>query len=75
MTFSSLRVKPEDKQLFEKIAKKYERKHYLLFQQMVVYFKKTGFDPSLHEVKEVRAEMKELKNTVISFIRRQEKEI
>tara|TARA_R110000868_G_scaffold155459_2_gene381890 strand:+ start:190 stop:735 length:546 start_codon:yes stop_codon:yes gene_type:complete len=75
MSFDHLRIKKEDKQLFEELATKWDRKYSKLFGQMVTYFKKTGYDPMEHEQKEVQNEMGKLNKTLISFIREQEKNI
>ena len=75
MSFINLKIKADDKKILDKLATKWDRPLWKLFHQMVTYFDKTGYDPSQQEEKEVRKELDKFRSTIISFIRKQEKDI
>lgn len=60
-------------EMLERFGKNEKRYGYQLFQQMMGYFQKTGYDPA-EEFETPAAEMKKLRNTLVSFIRKQEKD-
>ena len=75
MTFQNLKIKQKDKPIIDKLAEKWDRPLWKIVHQMANYFHKTGYDPSMVEEKEVRKELDKFKSTIISFIRKQEKDI
>jgi len=75
MTFINLKIKEADKATIDRLAKKWDCPLWKIFHQMSTYFDKTGYDPSMHEEKEVRKELDKFRSTIIGFIRKQEKDI
>ncbi len=58
---------------FKKLRKKLDRKGIVLIDQMVNFFMKNGYDPKDPELALPGEELKQLRNTLVSFIRTQEK--
>jgi hypothetical protein len=77
-SFSVLKIHSTSKKSFDDLLRKFSKNEkrygYQLFEQMVDFFQKTGQDPA-EEFETPAAEVKKLRNTLVSFIRRQEKEI
>jgi|GEM_PF-2083123 len=75
--FTVLKVLSTSKKSFDglltKLSKSEKRYGYQFFQQMVDFFQKTGYDPA-EEFETPAAEVKKLRNTLVSFIRKQEKD-
>jgi len=75
--FTVLKVLSTSKKSFDglltKLSKSEKRYGYQFFQQMVDFFQKTGYDPA-EEFESPAAEVKKLRNTLVSFIRKQEKD-
>lgn len=71
----NLKVRPEDKQNFEMLARKLDRPYWRLFADMANYFKRTGYDPADKAEDEVKQEMAKLRKTLVSFVRQQEQKI
>jgi len=65
--------KKDFEEMLERFGKHNKRYGYQLFQQMIGYFQKTGHDPA-EEFESPAAEVKKLRNTLVSFIRKQEKD-
>jgi len=68
-------VEPSAKKDFIKLCEKWNKKQVVLATQMVEYFKETGHNPLDTKVSAPAEEMKQLRNTLVSFIRTQETKI
>ena len=72
--YEVLRVKPEDKELFLKLTAKFKRKQIDLAGQMIRFFDQSGYDPLAQSFETPSEELKKLRDTLVSFIRTQEKQ-
>lgn len=66
---------PKTKTRLEKLAQKHTLSQVETIDQMTIFFEKTGFDPQNTEMDSPVMEVKKLRNTIVSFIRKQEKEM
>lgn len=73
--YDYIRVNATTKKGFVELAKKWNRKQILLAEQVVHFLKETGHDPLETTVNAPAEEMKQLRNTLVSFIRTQETKI
>lgn len=73
--YVSIRVNPAIKERFLKLSKKLGVGQLALVDKMTHYFVKTGLDPDMTEAESTSVEIKKLRETLISFIRNQEKTI
>lgn len=73
--YVNIKVKPDTKKAFIELCKKYERKQVMFAEQVFNYMKITGYDPADTEQVTPAEEIKKLRNTVVSFMRKQESEI
>ncbi len=71
--YEVLRVKPEDKKTFTDLTVKFRRKQVDLAGQMIQFFDQSGYDPLAGSFETPAEELKQLRNTLVSFIRTQEK--
>ena len=72
--YVSIWVEKEDREAFYSICKELKRKKKDMFKQMVHYFLEHEIDPQDAQVR-AEKELAKLRNTLVSFIRRQEKDI
>ena len=72
--YESIWVEKEDREAFYSICKELKRKKKDMFKQMVHYFLEHEIDPQDAQVR-AEKELAKLRNTLVSFIRRQEKDI
>lgn len=72
--YEVLRVHPEYKELLKTLVEKSDLNSQIEYvEKMILYFKETGLQPT--DRKEIITdELKNLRNTLVSFIRKQEKE-
>lgn len=70
--YTSLRVRKSTHEVLSKEAKKIDLSLIEYLDSMIFYFEKTGQDP--REITNIPDDVKKLKNQLISFIRKQEKE-
>jgi hypothetical protein len=73
--FVKINVKPETREKLNKLSKLHQRRMYIFLEQAVDFFDRTGFDPLQSDVESPAAEMKKLRNSLVSFIRKQEKDL
>jgi len=73
--FVKINVKPETREKLNKLSKLHQRRMYIFLEQVVDFFDRTGFDPLQSDVESPAAEMKKLRNSLVSFIRKQEKDL
>lgn len=73
--YVSIRVNPDIKERFIKLSKRLGVGQAVLVDKMIHYFVKTGLDPDMTEAESTSVEIKKLRETLISFIRNQEKSI
>jgi len=73
--FVKINVKPETREKLNKLSKLHQRRMYLFLEQAVDFFDRTGYDPLQSDVESPAAEMKKLRNSLVSFIRKQEKDL
>lgn len=73
--FVQIRGKNSTRDLLAKLSDKHGRKQYEFLDQTLQFFKETGFDPKETEFELPGAELKKLRNSLVSFIRKQEKDI
>lgn len=73
--YVSIRVNPDIKERFLKLSKRLGVGQLVLVDKMTHYFVKTGLDPDMTEAESTSVEIKKLRETLISFIRNQEKTI
>lgn len=72
--YVSIWVEKDDREAFYSICKQLKRKKKDMFKQMVHYFLEHEIDPQDAQVR-AEKELAKLRNTLVSFIRRQEKDI
>lgn len=72
--YVTISVSPKAKIIIERLAKKYEMTYIDFTESMVKYFDKTGVNPKDIQVLSVAEELKKFRDTIISFLRTQEKE-
>lgn len=72
--YETLNVNPKSKISIDKLAKKFEMSKVDLVEKMVFYFEKTGINPEDVKVLSVADELNKFRDTIISFIRKQEKD-
>ncbi len=72
--YITLNVSPKAKTVIERLAQKYEMTLLDFTESMVIYFDKTGVNPKDIKVLSVAEELKKFRDTIISFLRTQEKE-
>lgn len=72
--YGVIRVRTETKNVADKLAKKFSISLVDLFESSMDYFVITGIDPRDQIILAPADELKKLRNTLVSFIRQQEKE-
>jgi hypothetical protein len=72
--YSNVRVRPKTKAAADKLAEKYEMNLLDLYSSMVEYFEKTGVNPRDRVILSPAEELKKFRDTIISFMRKQEKD-
>ena len=72
--YVTISVSPKAKIIIERLAKKYELTIIDFTESMVKYFDKTGVNPRDIQVLSVAEELKKFRDTIISFLRTQEKD-
>ncbi len=70
--YETISVTPKAKTIIERLAKKYEMSLKDFTEAMAKYFDKTGTNPKDIKVLTVADELKKFKDSIISFIRKQE---
>ena len=73
--WKDIQVGAEVKQRFTALAERFSITQVDLMEAMVSFFESSGHDPRDSDMKTPAQEMRNLRNTLVSFIRRQEKEI
>lgn len=72
--YVTIQVKPDTKATIEKQAQKQDKKLVKYVGEMADYFDKTGLNPSDMVVLSPAEELKQFRSTIISFMRKQEKD-
>lgn len=72
--YETLNVKPQCKKSIDKLANKFDMSKVDFIDRMVFYFEKTGLNPQDVKVLSVAEELNKFRDTIISFIRKQEKD-
>lgn len=72
--YETVNVSPKCKIIIDSLANKFEMSKVDFVENMVIYFDKTGLNPLDVKVLTVSSELNQLRDTVISFIRKQEKD-
>ena len=72
--YQTLNVKPTTKKTIIRLAKKHELNLVDFVHAMGVYFDKTGVNPKDMKILSPAEELKKFRDTIISFMRKQEKE-
>lgn len=72
--YANIRVRPKTKNAADKLAEKYEMNLLDLYASMVEYFEKTGVHPKDRTVLSPAEELKKFRDTIVSFMRKQEKD-
>ncbi|MEM6768058.1 MAG: BfmA/BtgA family mobilization protein [Bacteroidota bacterium] len=70
-----IKGKRTSRTLLGELANQHHLKQYEFLDYALVFFKQTGHDPREAEISSPAEELKKLRNTLVSFIRRQEKDI
>lgn len=73
--FVKINIKPDTREKLNKLSKLHQRRMYIFLNDAVNFFDRTGFDPLECEVQSPAEEMKKLRNSLVSFIRKQEKDL
>lgn len=72
--YETLNVNPNTKKIIDRLSKKLEYSRVNLIHEMAVYFDKTGLNPKDQKVLSPAEELKKFRDTIISFMRKQEKD-
>lgn len=72
--YETLNVKPRSKVTISRLAKKHEKSLVDFVEEMANYFDKTGVNPNDLVVLSPAEELKKLRDTIIAFMRKQEKD-
>lgn len=72
--YETLNVSPSTKKIIDRLSKKLEYSRVNLIHEMAVYFDKTGLNPKDQKVLSPAEELKKFRDTIISFMRKQEKD-
>lgn len=72
--YETLNVNPKSKISIDRLANKFEMSKVDLVEKMVFYFEKTGLNPHDVKVLTVAEELNKFRDTIISFMRKQEKD-
>jgi hypothetical protein len=72
--YETLNVNPKSKISIDRLANKFEVSKVDLVEKMVFYFEKTGLNPQDVKVLTVAEELNKFRDTIISFMRKQEKD-
>jgi len=72
--YETLNVNPKSKISIDRLANKFEMSKVALVEKMVFYFEKTGLNPQDVKVLTVAEELNKFRDTIISFMRKQEKD-
>jgi len=72
--YETLNITPKSKTSIDKLANKFEMSKVDLVEKMVFYFEKTGLNPQDVKVLTVAEELNKFRDTIISFMRKQEKD-
>ena len=72
--YETLNVNPKSKISIDRLANKFDMSKVDLVEKMVYYFEKTGLNPQDVKVLTVAEELNKFRDTIISFMRKQEKD-
>ena len=72
--YESIRIYPKTKNAISQLAKKWELTQVNFLESAMEYFKKTGVNPLDDKVLSPAEELKKFRDTIISFMRKQEKD-
>lgn len=72
--FVKINVTPEGRDKLNALSKKFDRRGYQIFEQAMDYFRETGYDPESKDFDLPAAELKKLRNSLVSFLRKMEKD-
>jgi hypothetical protein len=72
--YESINVKPQTKKTIDRLAKKHEKSLVDFTEDMASYFDKTGVNPNDLQILSPAEELKKFRDTIIAFLRKQEKE-
>lgn len=72
--YENIRIYPKTKNAVSSLAKKWEMTQVVFLEAAMEYFQKTGVNPKDHQVLSPAEELKKFRDTIISFMRRQEKD-
>ena len=75
MTKKSILISPHHHKELKKLSEAYGLKFYKLVEEMIIYFKKTGINPTDPKNENPSKGLKELDNRVVSFFKTQERDI
>ena len=73
--YVSIRVKPEAQVRLEKLCEIFGRQKYEMANDCFEYLLQKGYDPKILDNEPTTEELKKLRNTLVSFIREQERTI
>ena len=73
--FIRVAILPKSRALLNKLAKMNGRSAYIYLDQVLKYFENAGFDPADLKIETTQQELKKFRNTIVSFIRTQEKDV
>jgi len=71
--YPNIKVTPECKEKVQKLSKKLAKTQIQVVDEMADFFLESGFDPAIYKVDTPAKEMKKLHDTLVRFIRNQEK--
>lgn len=73
--FVVIKAQAQTREKLGKLSKEAGLKQYIYLDHVLSFFEKTGHDPRDTEVASPAEEIKKFRNTIVSFIRRQEKDL
>lgn len=72
--YESINVKPQTKKTIDRLAEKHQKSLVDFTEDMANYFDKTGVNPNDLQILSPAEELKKFRDTIISFLRKQEKD-
>lgn len=72
--YATLKVRPNTKKVTTRLASKYEMNMLDFIESMAEYFDKTGVNPKDLQILSPAEELKKFRDTIVSFLRKQEKD-
>lgn len=73
--FVVIKASRQSRDLLTKLSQEYDVRKYIYLQYVLEFFDKTGYDPQDTKIASPAEEVKKLRNTFVSFLRKQEKDL